>query len=282
MWGSLLLPQVGSHLSAVRSLSRGHGDSGDAVPTVTKLGGGWQDCGENNSQSFENLYQAISLLYNSRQTWFTTPIFRGALDINWTKRRGRPRLSFSVVVCVFALNGWITGCGSVPAWIRRTRGVSLLWGLCEALWGRRLVSGCMFPIGCFCWAKTQWGSGLFKAAVSLFVCVCARVWVVFFCLLDADYITFHWWNTDELISHWCRIILCDQNMNGIWMPVLSKEQISLTTVQAVGKRSTLGIGTGGRKTRTTHTIILCSDLLRFDTDILNDETYSHPNLIVTI
>lgn len=104
---------MGSHLSAVRSLNRGHGDSGYAVPAVTELGGGWQDCGENNSQSFENIYPPINLLYNSRQTWFTTPIFRGALDINWTKQRGCPRLSFSVV-CVFALNGWITGCGSVP------------------------------------------------------------------------------------------------------------------------------------------------------------------------
>lgn len=182
-------------LSAVRSLNRGHGDSGYTVPTVTKLGGGWQDCGEYNSQSCENIYQAMNLLYNSRQTWFTTPIFRGALDINWTKQRGCPRLSFSVVVCVFALNGWITGCSSVPAWIRRTRGVSLLWGLCEALWGRRLVSGCMFPIGCFCWAKTQWGSGLFKEAVSLFVC--ARVWFFFFlsvwCWLHHISLMKHWW-----------------------------------------------------------------------------------------
>lgn len=60
------------------------------------------------------------------------------------------------------------GCGSVPAWIRSTWGVSLLWGLCEALWARLLVSGCMFPIGCLCLTKTQRDSGFLKDAVSLF------------------------------------------------------------------------------------------------------------------
>lgn len=46
---------MGSHLSAVRSLNRGHAGSGYTVPTGNKLGGGWQSCGENSSQSFENI-----------------------------------------------------------------------------------------------------------------------------------------------------------------------------------------------------------------------------------
>lgn len=130
------------------------------------------------------------------QTWYTKTIFRSALDKNGTKQQGCLCLWFSVVLCMFALNGWIAGCGSLPAWIRSTRGVSLLWGLCEALWGRRLVSGCMFPIGCFCWAKTQWGSGLFKEAVSLLcACVCMCVFFPRNCLFDADYIIFDWWST---------------------------------------------------------------------------------------
>ncbi len=76
-------------------------------------------------------------------------------------------MSVSVCVEVFVQNGWIAGCGSLPAWIKSTWGVSLLWGLCEALWGGLLVSGCTLPIGCFCLAKTQWNSGLLKDAVSL-------------------------------------------------------------------------------------------------------------------
>lgn len=221
------------------------------------------------------------------QTWFTKPIFRGALDKNGTKQQGCLCLWFSVVLCMFALNGWIAGCGSLPAWIRSTRGVSLLWGLCEALWGRRLVSGCMFPIGCFCWAKTQWGSGFFKEAVSL-LCVCVCMCVFFPKELFVWCWLYHIWlmeHSDELISDWWLIILCGQNKNGIWMPVLSKEQIfvSLTTVHAIGKK----VNTEHHRLRKEgcnhrHTITRCSDSLRFDTDILNDETYSHPNLIVTI
>lgn len=77
-------------------------------------------------------------------------------------------LWFSDYVEVFALAGWREGCGSLPAWIRSARGVSLLWGLCEALWVGLLVSGCMFPIGCFCLSKTQRDSRLLKDAVSIF------------------------------------------------------------------------------------------------------------------
>lgn len=49
------------------------------------------------------------------------PFSEGALDINWTKRGVRLCLWFSVVLCMFALNGWIAGCqnqeymGCVPA-----------------------------------------------------------------------------------------------------------------------------------------------------------------------
>lgn len=70
------------------------------------------------------------------------------------------------------------------------------------------------------------------------------------------------------------------------MPVLSKEQISVSLTHH-GSCNRKKVNTEHRHWRKedynhTHTIILRSDLLRFDTDILNDETYSHPNLIVTI
>lgn len=109
------------------------------------------------------------------------------------------------------------GCGSVPAWIRSTWGVSLLWGLCEALWARLLVSGCMFPIGCLCLTKTQRDSGLLKDAVSLFWCAPKEKK-----MFRADYISSRWWNTFILMrsSHTDRTILCNQHMNGIWMPLL--------------------------------------------------------------
>lgn len=104
-------------------------------------------------------------------------------------------------------------------------------------------------------------------------------------------------HSDELMSHWWLIILCLQHMNRIWMPVLSKEQISLSlslllflslclslsTVHAIGKRSALNIITGVKEDSIhRHTIILHRDLLQVDTNILHNESYCNPNLIVTI
>lgn len=128
-------------------------------------------------------------------------------------------LGFLDCVDVLSLNGWVAGRGSLPAWIRSTWGVSLFWGLCEAFWAGLLVSGCMFPIGCFCLTKTQWDCGLLKDAVSLFR-LSSRKNNQF----HADYIIhiFHWWNTFILTrsSHTDGTILCNQHMNGIWMLVL--------------------------------------------------------------
>lgn len=105
---------------------------------------------------------------------------------------------FSVSLWMFALNGQIAGCGSLLAWFRSTRGVSLLWGLCEALWGSLLVSGCMFPIGCFCWTKTQWESGLFKEAASL---LCSLQKISVWCWLHHISLMKHFYS-DEIISYW--------------------------------------------------------------------------------
>lgn len=66
------------------------------------------------------------------------------------------RLSLCKCICSEWL--WLHACmnqeylGCVPA----------LWGLCEALWARLLVSDCIFPIGCFCLTKTQSDSGFLK------------------------------------------------------------------------------------------------------------------------
>lgn len=116
---------------------------------------------------------------------------------------------FSVRLWMFALNGWIADCGSLPVWIWSTRGVSLLWGLCEALWGRLLVSGCMFPIGCFCWTKTQWDSGLFKEAVSL---LCSLQEIICLMLITSYFIDetlLFWWDHLILMGPFCVI--------NIWM-----------------------------------------------------------------
>lgn len=248
---------MGSHLSAVRSLNRSRRfwrrrADGDQT--------GW---------SLARLRGEL-ILYNISLICYIIPGRPGLQhpfsEVAWMstgQNNEGARVCRFLSLCVFALNGWITGCGSVPAWIRRTRGVSLLWGLCEALWGRRLVSGCMFPIGCFCWAKTQWGSGLFKEAVSPFcVCLCASVLVCFFlfflfCLFTLTLITSHF--IDETLmssSHtdggsFC-VIKIWMEFEGRCYPKIRPLSGSLTTVQAAGKRATLGIATGGRKTRTTH------------------------------
>lgn len=103
----------------------------------------------------------------------------------------------SVCVEVFALNGWIAGCGSLPSWIRSTWGVSLLWGLCEALWGGLLVSCCMRPIGCFCLTKTQWVSELLKDAVSLSYSLQEIICLVLITSYSTDETLLFWW--DDLI-----------------------------------------------------------------------------------
>lgn len=115
----------------------------------------------------------------------------------------------TVYVDVFALNGWIAGRGSLPAWIRSTRGVSLLWGLREALWGGLLVSGCTFPIGCFCLTKTQWDSGLLKDTVSL---SCSLQEIICFVLITSysiDETLLFWWDLLILMGSFCVI--------NIWM-----------------------------------------------------------------
>ena len=111
---------------------------------------------------------------------------------------------FGPCVEVFALNGWIAGRGSLPAWIGSTRGVSLLWGLCEALWGGLLVSGCTFPIGCFCLTKTQWNSRLLKDAVSL---MCSVREIIRFAprTPSIDETLLHWWDHFTLMEPFCII-----------------------------------------------------------------------------
>lgn len=97
----------------------------------------------------------------------------------------------------------------LSAWIRSTRGVSQLWGLCEALWARLLVSGCMFPIGCFCLTKTQWDSGLLKDAVSL---SCSLQEIICFMLITSysiDETLLFWWDHLALMGPFCVI--------SIWM-----------------------------------------------------------------
>lgn len=115
----------------------------------------------------------------------------------------------SAWVEVFALNGWIAGCGSLPVWIRSTRGVSLLWGLCEALWGGLLVSGCMLPIGCFCWTKIQWDSGLLKDAVSPPCSLQGIICLMLITSYSIDETLLFWWDHLILMGPFCVI--------NIWM-----------------------------------------------------------------
>lgn len=111
-----------------------------------------------------NIFYYVSIFCPCRFFLFYYMYFQSCVG----KKPGKMmRESVFVIFRWSALNGWIAGRGSLPAWIRSTRGVSLLWGLCEALWGGLLVSGCTLPIGCFCLTKTQWDSGLLKDAVSL-------------------------------------------------------------------------------------------------------------------
>lgn len=111
---------------------------------------------------------------------------------------------------VFAVNGWIAGRGSLPCLNQEcTRGVSLLWGLCEALWGRLLVSGCMFPIGCFCLTKTQRDSGFLKDAVSLSCSLQEIICLMLITSYSIDETLLFWWDHLLLMGPFCVI--------NIWM-----------------------------------------------------------------
>ena len=104
----------------------------------------------------------------------------------------------------------VGGRGSLPArLIQEHRGVSLLWGLCEALWGRLLVSGCTFSIGCFCLAKTQWDSRLLKDAVSLSYSLQEIISLVLITSYSIDETILFWWDHLILMGLFCVI--------NIWM-----------------------------------------------------------------
>lgn len=105
---------------------------------------------------------------------------------------------------------WLSSSLCFSVWIRSKPGVSLLWGLCEALWAELLVSGCMFPIGCFCLTKTQWGSGLLKEAVSLLVLALRKI--ICFVVITSytiDETLLFWWDHLALMGPFCVI--------NIWM-----------------------------------------------------------------
>lgn len=146
-----------------------------------------------------------SLQMKSWQIFDFYCIFRSTLE------RGQTDCvcDFSDRVEVFPLRGWVAGRASL-VWIRSTPGVSLLWGLCEALWAGLLVSGCILPIGCFCLTKTQWGSGLLKDAVSLFVLTLRKI--ICFVVITSysiDETLLFWWDHLTLMGQFCVI--------NIWM-----------------------------------------------------------------
>lgn len=88
-------------------------------------------------------------------------------------------------------------------------GVSLLWGLCEALWVGLLVSGCTFPIGCFCLTKTQCDSGLLKDAVSLSFSLREIICFLLITSYSIDETLLFWWGHLILMGPFCVI--------NIWM-----------------------------------------------------------------
>lgn len=119
----------------------------------------------------------------------------------------------TISASLFGIFCWhrMVGLQAVPLCLPESgaRGVSLLWGLCEALWVWLLVSGCTFPIGCFCLTKTQWDSGLLKDAVSLSCSLREIICFVLITSYSSDETLLFWWDHLTLMGPFCVI--------NIWM-----------------------------------------------------------------
>lgn len=93
---------------------------------------------------------------------------------------------------------------------------------CSEVCVRPSEPGFWFQVACsqlaaFVWLKHSETLGFLKMQCHFFSVLLKKK-----IMFRADYILSHWWNTFILMrsSHTDRTILCNQHMNGIWMPLL--------------------------------------------------------------
>lgn len=92
----------------------------------------------------------------------------------------------------------------------------------------------MFPIGCFCWTKTQWDSGHFKEAVSLFCYLQDIICLVLITSHFIDESLLFWWNHLMLMGPFCVINIWMESEN---TSAIQKAIVSSFTVCAIAKGS---------------------------------------------